>query len=79
MQTFHHYLISIIQNFFEKFGIVIHKHYLCNRMYYKSITVYNEPNELTKAAINEATSGKNPNKSYSSVDEMFNDILNNIG
>ena len=77
MQTFHHYLISIIQNIFEKFGIVIHKHYLCNRMYYKSITVYNEPNELTKAAINEATSGKNPNKSYSSVDEMFNDILNN--
>jgi hypothetical protein len=39
--------------------------------------VYDEPNELTKAAINEATSGKNPNKSYSSVDEMFNDILNN--
>lgn len=39
--------------------------------------VYDEPNELTKAAINEATSGKNPNKSYNSVDEMFNDILNN--
>ena len=39
--------------------------------------VYDEPNELTKAAINEAMSGKNPNKSYSSVDEMFNDILNN--
>lgn len=38
--------------------------------------VYNEPNEVTKAAIEEAVSGKNPNKVYSSVDEMFNDILN---
>ena len=39
--------------------------------------VNNEPNELTKAAIKEATSGKNPNESYSSVDEMYNDILKN--
>jgi hypothetical protein len=38
--------------------------------------VYDEPNELTKAAIMEATSGKNPNKLYNSVDEMYNDILN---
>ena len=38
--------------------------------------VYNEPNEVTKAAIKEAMSGHNPNKVYSSVDEMFNDILN---
>ena len=38
--------------------------------------VYSEPNEITKAAIREATSGKNPNKVYSSVKEMFDDILN---
>jgi len=37
--------------------------------------VYSEPNEITKAAIREATSGKNPNKVYSSVKEMFDDIL----
>lgn len=38
--------------------------------------VYDEPNEVTKAAIQEAMSGHNRNKVYSSVDEMFNDILN---
>lgn len=38
--------------------------------------VYHEPNEDTKAAIREAMSGRNPNKVYSDIDEMFNDILN---
>lgn len=38
--------------------------------------VYNEPNETTKAAIEEAMSGKNRNKVYTDVDEMINDILN---
>ena len=38
--------------------------------------VYNEPNEVTKAAIEEVKSGRNPQKTYTSVDEMFNDILN---
>ena len=38
--------------------------------------VYNEPNEETRAAIEEVKSGRNPNKDYSSVDEMFNDSLN---
>ncbi len=38
--------------------------------------IYDEPNEMPKAAIEEAISGKNPNKVYSSVDEMFDDILN---
>lgn len=37
---------------------------------------FEEPNEMTKAAIKEVMSGKNPNKVYSDVDEMFNDILN---
>lgn len=37
--------------------------------------VYNEPNEVTKAAIEEAMSGHNRNKVYGSVDEMFDDIL----
>ena len=37
--------------------------------------VYREPNEVTKKAIEEARSGRNPNKVYSDVDEMFNDIL----
>ena len=36
--------------------------------------VYEEPNRVTKAAINEAMSGKNPNKVYDSVDELFNDL-----
>jgi hypothetical protein len=38
--------------------------------------VYAEPNEVTKAAIQEARSGRNRNKVYTDVDEMFNDILN---
>ena len=38
--------------------------------------VYDEPNDVTKAAINEAMSGRNRNKVYSNIDEMFNDILN---
>ena len=38
--------------------------------------VYNEPNDETKAAIEEATSGHNNNKVYTDVKEMFNDILN---
>jgi len=38
--------------------------------------VYDEPNEVTKAAIEEVKSHKNPRKTYTSVDEMINDILN---
>lgn len=38
--------------------------------------VYDEPNEVTKAAIQEARSRRNPNNVYTDVDEMFNDILN---
>ena len=38
--------------------------------------MYDEPNETTKAAIREAMSGQNRNKTYTDVDEMFNDILN---
>ena len=38
--------------------------------------MYEEPNETTKAAIREAMSGQNRNKTYTNVDEMFNDILN---
>ena len=38
--------------------------------------VYNEPNDVTKAAIAEAKSGRNPNKLYTDVDTMFHDILN---
>ena len=38
--------------------------------------IFNEPNETTKAAIHEAMSGRNPNKVYDNVDDMFNDILN---
>ncbi len=40
--------------------------------------VYNEPNEETRAAIMEAKNRKSypENELYSSVDEMFNDILN---
>ena len=36
--------------------------------------VFDEPNEVTKAAIKEAKSGKNPNKVYDSVDELFKDL-----
>ena len=38
--------------------------------------VYDEPNEETKAAIEEVMAGKNPQKLYSSAEEMFHDILN---
>ncbi len=38
--------------------------------------VYDEPNDVTKAAIEEVMSGKNPEKVYTDIDEMFNDILN---
>ena len=38
--------------------------------------VYDEPNDVTKAAIEEVASGKNPEKVYTDIDEMFNDILN---
>jgi len=38
--------------------------------------IFNEPNETTKAAISEAMSGRNPNKVYDNVDDMFDDILN---
>lgn len=38
--------------------------------------VYHEPNEVTKAAIEEVMSERNPGKVYTNVDEMFEDILN---
>jgi hypothetical protein len=37
---------------------------------------YNEPNEVTRAAIEEAMSGHNRNKVYTNIAEMFDDILN---
>lgn len=37
--------------------------------------VYNEPNDTTRAAIEEAMSGRNRNKVYASADDMMNDIL----
>ena len=36
--------------------------------------VYHEPNDVTKAAMEEAMSGKNKNKVYDSVEELFNDL-----
>ena len=36
--------------------------------------VFDEPNEVTKAAIQEAKSGKNPNKVYDNVDGLFKDL-----
>ena len=39
-----------------------------------TINRFDEPNEVTKAAIKEAKSGKNPNKVYDSVDELFADM-----
>ena len=36
--------------------------------------VYREPNDVTKAALEEAMSGKNKNKVYDSVEELFNDL-----
>ena len=38
--------------------------------------VYNEPNEVTQAAIQEVKSGNNPDKVYTDIDNMFDDILN---
>ena len=38
--------------------------------------VYHEPNNVTKAAIEEVMSGKNPQQTYSDIDEMFNDTPN---
>ena len=38
--------------------------------------VYNEPNDTTRAAIEEAMSGRNRNKVYANAEEMMNDILN---
>ena len=37
--------------------------------------MYEEPNNVTKAAIKEVMSGKGPNKIYTDIDDMFNDIL----
>ena len=36
--------------------------------------VFDEPNEVTKAAIKEAKSGKNPNKVYDDIDELLKDL-----
>lgn len=41
--------------------------------------VYNEPNDTTRASIEEAMSGRNRNKIYTSTEEMMNDILNDKG
>lgn len=38
--------------------------------------VYNEPNDTTRVAIEEAMSDRNRNKVYASADEMMGDILN---
>lgn len=38
--------------------------------------VFHEPNATTRAAIEEAMSGRNRNKVYTDVEEMMNDILN---
>ena len=38
--------------------------------------VYNEPNDTTRVAIEEAMSGRNRNKVYANAEEMMNDILN---
>ena len=39
-----------------------------------TINRFDEPNEMTKAAIKEAKSGKNPNKVYDSVDELIENL-----
>lgn len=41
--------------------------------------VYNEPNDTTRAAIEEAMSARNRNKVYASAEEMMNDVLNEEG
>lgn len=38
--------------------------------------IYHEPNDETVAAIEEARLNKSHSKTYTDVDEMFNDILN---
>lgn len=38
--------------------------------------VYHEPNDETVAAIEEARSNKSHGKTYTDVDDMINDILN---
>jgi tagatose-1,6-bisphosphate aldolase len=38
--------------------------------------VYHEPNAVTRAAIEEAMSGRNHNKVYDNVEDMMSDILN---
>ena len=38
--------------------------------------VYHEPNAVTRAAIEEAMSGRNPNKVYDNVEDMMSDLLN---
>ena len=38
--------------------------------------VYHEPNTITRAAIEEAMSGRNPNKVYDNVEDMMSDLLN---
>ena len=38
--------------------------------------VYHEPNAVTRAAIEEAISGRNPNKVYDNVEDMMSDLLN---
>ena len=37
--------------------------------------VYNEPNDTTRVAIEEAMSGRNRNKVYASADEMMGDLV----
>ena len=36
--------------------------------------VFEEPNELTRAAIKEAKSGKNPNRVYDNTEELIKDL-----
>ena len=38
--------------------------------------VYHEPNAVTRAAIEEAMSGRNHNKVYDNVEDMMSDLLN---
>ena len=38
--------------------------------------VYHEPNAVTRAAIEEAMSGRNPNKVYDNVEDMMSDLIN---
>ena len=38
--------------------------------------IYHEPNAVTRAAIEEAMSGRNRNKVYDNVENMMSDLLN---